>query len=77
MLKYILAFFILIHGLIQQMGFAKAFGYGNITQLNRAIAKPMGMLWLLAALLFTAAFILFMIKKDASWIPGLIAILIS
>ena len=35
------------------------------------------MLWLLTALLFTAAVILFIIKKDAWWIPGLIAVLIS
>ncbi len=72
-----LAFIILIHGLIHVMGFAKAYGYANITQLNKEITKPMGMLWLLTALLFTAAVILFIMKKDSWWILGLIAVLLS
>jgi hypothetical protein len=66
MLKYIFAVIILIHGLIHFMGFAKAFGYGNITQLSKDISKPLGLFWLLTALLFTAAVILFLMKKE-SW----------
>jgi hypothetical protein len=66
MLKYIFAFIILLHGLIHVMGFAKAFGYGNITQLSKAISKPSGLFWLLTALLFTAAVVLFLMKKE-SW----------
>ena len=44
MLKYTFAFIILVHGLIHLLGFAKAFGYGNITQLTKEISKPIGML---------------------------------
>ncbi len=43
MIKYFFAAIILIHGLIHCMGFAKAFGYGNITQLSKDISKPSGL----------------------------------
>jgi hypothetical protein len=66
MIKYIFAAIILIHGLIHCMGFAKAFGYGNVTQLSKDISKPSGLFWLLTALLFTAAAVLFLMKKE-SW----------
>ena len=64
MLKYLLAFIILTHGLIHFMGFAKAFNYGNITQLTKEISKPSGMLWLVTAFLFIATTILFLLKPE-------------
>ncbi|MGF2412736.1 DUF6544 family protein [Ferruginibacter sp.] len=66
MIKYIFALVMLIHGLIHFMGFAKAFGYGNIAQLTKEITKPSGLLWLVSALLFITAVVLFLLKKD-SW----------
>jgi len=76
MLKYIIAFIILIHGLIHFMGFAKAFGYGNITRLGE-VSKPMGSLWLLVAFLFITVTILLLFKKDAWIITGMIAAILS
>jgi hypothetical protein len=76
MLKYIFAFIILIHGLIHFMGFAKAFGYGNITQLGE-VSKPMGSLWLITAFLFIIATVLLVLKKDAWLIMGVIAAILS
>lgn len=63
MLKYIIALIILMHGLIHFMGFAKAFGYGNITQLGE-VSKPMGSLWFITAFLFITVAILLLLKKD-------------
>jgi len=77
MLKYLLAFIILVHGLIHFMGFAKAFNYGNITQLTKEISKPSGMFWLLTAFLFIVTIILFLLKKDAWFLFGLTAVIIS
>lgn len=77
MLKYLLAFLILIHGLIHFMGFAKAFSYGNISQLSKEISKPIGIAWLATAFLFIAATILFLLKKDAWLFLGLTAVIIS
>ena len=66
MLKYLFAFILLIHGLIHFMGFAKAYNYGNVTQLTKDISKPNGLLWLLTAILFVVATLLFLFKKE-SW----------
>jgi hypothetical protein len=65
MMKVIFSLILAIHGLIHLIGFAKAFGYGNITQLTKEIAKPIGLLWLATALLFIITTILFILKKDA------------
>ena len=77
MLKYLLAFIILIHGLIHFMGFTKPFNYRNITQISKEISKPSGMLWLLTAFLFIAATIILLVKKDAWIFVGLTAVIIS
>jgi hypothetical protein len=67
MLKNIFTFIVFTHGLIHLMGFAKAFGYGNISQLTKDIPKSIGFFWLLTALLFIIATILILLKKE-SWI---------
>ncbi len=77
MLKYLVAFLILVHGLIHFMGFAKAFGYGNIAQLTKEIAKPAGIAWLAAALLFIAATILFLLKNESWPVVGIAAVIVS
>jgi len=77
MLKYIVAFIMLIHGFIHFTGFAKAFNYGNITQISKEILKPSGMFWLLTAFLFIATTILFLLKKDAWLVFGVTAVIIS
>ncbi|HEY0840745.1 MAG TPA: DUF6544 family protein [Vulgatibacter sp.] len=44
-----------VHGLIHLMGFVKAFGLAPLSQLTVPISRPMGVLWLGAALLLLAA----------------------
>ena len=59
------------------MGFAKAFDYGNITQLTKEISKPEGMVWLLTAFLFITATVLFPLK-NVSWpIFCIVAVIMS
>ena len=77
MIRILFLILMLAHGLIHFMGFAKAFNYGNITQISKEISKPSGMLWLLTAFLFIAATILFLLKKDAWIFVGLAAVIIS
>jgi len=77
MLKYFFALLILVHGLIHIMGYAKAFNYGNITQLSKEITKPFGLLWLLTALLFILVVILFLLKNNAWVITCIIAVVLS
>jgi hypothetical protein len=76
-IKYIFAFITLIHGLIHFMGFAKAFNYGNITQLTKEITRPMGVLWFSTGLLFLICLVLYLLKKD-SWVYlAVIAVVLS
>jgi hypothetical protein len=67
MLRFFFTIIMFAHGLIHFMGFAKAFGYGNITQLTKDISKSMGSFWLLTTLLFMIATILILLKNE-SWI---------
>jgi hypothetical protein len=76
-IKYIFAFITLIHGLIHFMGFAKAFSYGNITQLTKEITKPIGIVWFTTGLLFIICLALYLLKKD-SWVYfALISVVLS
>ena len=77
MLKYSLAIIIFMHGLIHFMGFAKAFGYGNITQLTKDISKPAGVFWLLSAVLFIITAALLLLKKESWPLLAIVAVLVS
>ncbi|WP_062619491.1 DUF6544 family protein [Aequorivita aquimaris] len=61
-----IAFFILLslHGLIHLMGFFKAFGFAEISQLSQNFSKPQGLLWLAVALTFITIGILFLLKNN-------------
>ena len=76
MLRFALISIAFFHGLIHLMGFAKAFHYGQITQLTKDISKPAGAIWLLAALMFIACAGLMLLKKEW-WLLGLVAVLLS
>lgn len=77
MLKYILAFIIIVHGLIHFMGFAKAFNYAEMKQLAIPISKTVGSLWIIAALLFIITAILMLLKKENWWAVGIPALIVS
>lgn len=48
------AAFLALHGLLHLLGAAKAFGLADIPQMIQPIARPLGMLWLVAATLLVA-----------------------
>jgi hypothetical protein len=54
-MKILFTFIVFIHGLIHIMGFLKAFHIAEINQLQTTISKPIGVLWLLATILFVLA----------------------
>ncbi len=76
-MRIFLSILILAHGLIHFIGFAKAFVYGNVTQISMEISRLAGVFWLAAALFFIATTILYWLKKDAWLFFGFIAIVIS
>lgn len=54
-MRWALTVVLVLHGLIHLMGFAKAFGFATLEALKLPISKPMGVAWLVAALLVLAS----------------------
>lgn len=75
-MKHLFFILILLHGLIHLMGFLKAFQIAEMNQLQTPISKPMGILWLIATILFVLAIVLFYLS-DYWFIPATAAALIS
>ncbi len=67
MFKYIFFFILLLHGLIHGMGFAKAYGYGKITQIKNDISRRTGSFWLFAGMLFIITATGYLL--NAAWWP--------
>ena len=67
---------LIFHGLIHLMGFVKAFQFAEMNQLQAAISKPMGVLWLIAAILFVVAIVMFYVS-DYWFIPAVTASFVS
>ena len=76
-MKFVFSFILLLHTLIHLMGFAKAFQLVEINQLSQSISKPMGILWLITALMFICSAALFLTKQELWFIVAFIAILNS
>lgn len=75
-MKIVLILALLIHGLLHLPGFVKAFQLAPVKQLqHQDINKFEGLLWLLAALLFTGSALLQ--QHSWWWIPALLALLVS
>jgi hypothetical protein len=77
MVKAIFASVVIIHGLIHLMGFVKAFQLAEINQLTQIIHKPIGLLWLISALLFITAAAIFLLKNDWWWMIAAPALVLS
>ncbi|NJR32221.1 MAG: hypothetical protein HC778_04415 [Chamaesiphon sp. CSU_1_12] len=76
-MKVIFSLIVTIHGLIHLIGFAKAFGDGNITQLTKEISKPIGTIWLATALSLLVVAVLFVLKKDGWSLLAVITAIVS
>ena len=76
-MKTALIILILLHGALHTLGFLKAYKLVGTQQLTKSISKPRGILWLLAAALFTSAAILFAFSQEWWWLLSCAAIIIS
>ncbi|MBK9292644.1 MAG: hypothetical protein IPM52_13620 [Bacteroidetes bacterium] len=65
MFRHLFALLILVHGSIHLMGFLKAFDLVRIEELELSIGRAAGMGWLVSALLFVAAALLFWAGHEA------------
>lgn len=75
--RYLFLLLMFIHGLIHFMGFVKAFGYAELKNLTIPISKPIGLLWVSAAVLFLVSAILYLMSRDGWWMIAWVAILLS
>ncbi|MBK8048114.1 MAG: hypothetical protein IPK16_13900 [Anaerolineales bacterium] len=67
-MKYIVIALLLIHGLICTLGFVKAFGFATVAQLQAPISRPVGLLWLAAALLLVASGVMLLLGSTGWWV---------
>jgi hypothetical protein len=66
-----------VHGVIHLLGFIRAFFPGKIKIEGRPVGKKMGLVWLLATLLFLAAFALWLFQLPYWSLVALIAVAVS
>ncbi|MCX8105950.1 MAG: hypothetical protein N3D80_08790 [Ignavibacterium album] len=76
-MKWFFILLVVIHALIHLLGFLKAFHIAEINQLTQNISKPMGILWLIALILFLAAAIQLIINHNLWWITGIMGVILS
>lgn len=77
MFTFVLFFILIVHGLIHLLGFVKAFGLADVSQLTQNISKPAGVSWLIATLLFVATGIVFLLGKEWWWMIAIPALVLS
>ncbi|HET9932820.1 MAG TPA: hypothetical protein VFQ35_19085 [Polyangiaceae bacterium] len=71
-----LALFVALHGLIHVMGFAKAFGASSLP-LTTPIGKPLGVAWLVTAVLMLSGAVLIVVRAESWWLPLVPGLLLS
>ena len=76
-MRYLFVLLLVFHGLIHLMGFVKAFKWAEMSQLTQPISKGIGIVWLVSALLFLLAALLYFSQKDYWWMAGALAVLFS
>lgn len=76
-MKILFGFFLMLHGLINLLGFMKAFEIAEVPQLTLSISKPAGLFWLIAGLLFLISGALFFYKQSWWWMAVVPALIIS
>lgn len=68
---------LILHGMIHLAGFVKAFQLAELKELNLAISKQVGLLWLLAFSLFVITAWLWASSRQSWWLAALVAVFLS
>lgn len=76
-MKYILIALLVIHGLIHLLGFTKAFGLAQPSQLQAAISQPMGILWFAVASLLIVSAGMVLMAVRWWWVPAAFGVVLS
>jgi hypothetical protein len=76
-MKWFVLVVALLHGFIHILGFVKGFDIKEIKELSLPISKPMGIVWLSAALLFIIYAVMLITNNRYTWLVGFIAVAVS
>lgn len=76
-MRFVFAAVLTLHGLIHLMGFVKAFGVAEMSQLTQPISRAQGLVWLLAAVLVVGAVVAFFVAPQWFWLVGVVALVVS
>lgn len=76
-MRIIFLVFVLLHGLIHALGFAKAFAFKEVKELTLPISKPLGLLWLSATILFLIYGMRQFANAKYAWVSGIVAVMVS
>ncbi len=76
-MKYLFVALVALHGLINGLGFVEAFNIVNTDQLTIPISHVIGVFWLMAAILFLLAAIIFALGKSWWGFVMILAVLFS
>ena len=76
-MRIALSLLITLHAVIHIMGFAKAFGLVSLEPLRVPISRPMGLLWLVAAVLLIAAAAAILTLPRWFWLVGALGLVAS
>lgn len=68
---------VLAHGFLHLLGFVKAFEFKPLPQLILPISKPLGLIWLAAAIAIVVYAALFFLQHRTAWVVGFLAIGLS
>lgn len=66
-----------LHGLIHLIGFVKAFGLAEISELTQPISRIWGLFWLFTAILLILTGVLYWMNLETWWIPAITGIILS
>ncbi len=76
-MNYLFAALLTLHGLIHLVGAARALGFAKAPGPTQPISRPVGLLWLLAAVLFLATAAALFAWPRGWWAVGAVAIILS
>ena len=77
MLRLAFAAIVAVHALIHLLGFVKAFGWSTLDALKLPISRPVGGIWLAAALLLAATAGAVVAGHGHWWLPAAIGVVLS
>jgi len=76
-MKTVISILVFLHGAIHLLGFIKAFQFAKVEQLNIPISKALGVLWLLAFILFLVAGVLYLLNSSQWSVIAILSVVIS